>query len=267
MAHALAPRLAAPADEHAPRDDGGEGQRLDDEERQLRQRVVVGLHGAEDRKHRELQSRDQERQLPAAVGGDGEQDDQAGNARGGREGHDRHRGQTEAERPAPPPPQGEAERRATNHIEDKQGPVQPAADLVSQRQAAYRGRQQKQRAVDDPVAPRAARRRLLVLRRDDEQGRQETASGHSAKSRGLGRPWTPFRSRSDHRLSSVQASPYGRLPSPASQPIVSSVNGAGNRPAADESEELRPHSQTTNSTGGCKWQRLKFKDSQNASAT
>ena len=136
MAHALAPRLAAPADEHAPRDDGGVGQRLDDEERQRRQRVVVGLHGTVDRKHRELQSGDEERQLPPAVGGDREQDDQAGKARRGREGHDRHRGQTEAEWPTPPPPQGEAERSATNHIEDKQGPVQPAADLVSQRQAA-----------------------------------------------------------------------------------------------------------------------------------
>ena len=81
VAHALARRLAAPADEHAPRDDGSVGQRLDDEERQRRQRVVVGLHGAVDRKHRELQSGDEERQLPAAVGGDGEQDDQAGQAR------------------------------------------------------------------------------------------------------------------------------------------------------------------------------------------
>src|SRR5262249_41963640 len=85
-----------------------------------------------------------------------------------------------------------------------------------------RDRQQEQRAVDDPVAPRAASRRLLVLLRED-QGRQETASGHAAKRRCLGRPWTPFRRRSEHRLWSVQESPYGRLPRLASQPIVSSM--------------------------------------------
>ena len=92
---------------------------------------------------------------------------------------DRHRGQPERERPAPPPPEREAERRAADHIDDEQRPVQPAADLVSQRHGAERDRQQEQRAVDDPVAPRAARGRRVVLVRDDEQGGQETASAHS----------------------------------------------------------------------------------------
>ena len=71
-------------------------------------------------------------------------------------------GQAESERPTPPPPQSEAERRATNHVQHEQRPVQPAADLVMQRRRAERNRQQEQRAIDDPVALRAAQGRILV---------------------------------------------------------------------------------------------------------
>jgi hypothetical protein len=49
-----------------------------------------------------------------------------------------------------------------------------------------RGREQEQHAIDDPVAPRAARGRLLVLLAGDEHGGQETVSAHGAKRRRRG---------------------------------------------------------------------------------
>ena len=61
VAYPLLPRLAAPADEHAPRDDGRHGQRDEGEERPPRQRVVVGLHAAVHGQHGDLQSGDQRR--------------------------------------------------------------------------------------------------------------------------------------------------------------------------------------------------------------
>lgn len=99
-----------------------------------------GLHGAVQGQDGELQSGDHGRELPATVGGDREQDDQAGHARGGREGLHRNGGKPEGNWPAPPPQQSEGERRATNHVENQQGRLQTVVDLVSQRQRAEGGR-------------------------------------------------------------------------------------------------------------------------------
>ena len=151
-ADAFALRLAPAAHDHSRRDDRHRDERVDDI---LLSRRDVGLDGLVDRRRRELQPGDEERLLPAAVRGDGEQEDHAGRSAEGRERDDRRRGKPEAEGPAPPPPQGEAERRAADHIEDEQRPVEPVVDDVGQRQAADQDRQQEQCGVDDPVPPRA----------------------------------------------------------------------------------------------------------------
>jgi hypothetical protein len=69
----------------------------------------------------------------------------------------------ERERPAPPAPQGEAQRRPTDHVEHEQRRFKPAVDGVGQLRAADRDRQQEQCGVDDSVAPRAAYRCPVVV--------------------------------------------------------------------------------------------------------
>jgi hypothetical protein len=158
-APAFASRLATPAHDHSRRDERHSDERADEK---LGHRDV-GLDDLLDRRHRELQPGDEERLLPGAVGGDSEQDDHAGRSCGGRDRDDRHRGKSERERPAPPAPQGEAQRRPTDHVEHEQRRFKPAVDGVGQLRAADRDRQQEQCGVDDPVAPRAAYRCPVVV--------------------------------------------------------------------------------------------------------
>ena len=73
---AFALRLAAAAAEHAPGDDYRRAERAG--EVVHRQRVALGLDRALDRQQHDLRRGDKECQLPAAVGGDGIEDDDCG---------------------------------------------------------------------------------------------------------------------------------------------------------------------------------------------
>ncbi len=113
--------------------------------------------------NRQLAGGDDQRRLPAAVGGDGEQDDQAGESGRGRT---RRATGSEAsprsDRPAPAPPEREAERSAADHVDHEQRSLQPVVEAGHEARGAEPGRSDEQDAVDDPLTPasggRAARR-------------------------------------------------------------------------------------------------------------
>jgi hypothetical protein len=177
-APAFAPRLATPTHDHSRCDDRHRGERGDDK---LGHRLV-GLDDLLDRRHRELQPGDEERLLPGAVRGSGEQDDRAGRSGGGRDRDYGRRGQPEHERPAPPAPQGEAQRRPADHVEHEQRRCKPAVDGVGQLPATDRDRQQEQCAVDYPVTPGPGCGRRLVLR-DAQHAEAKASSPHDAQAR------------------------------------------------------------------------------------
>ena len=115
---------------------------------------------------------DEDRQLPAAVGRDREQDDQAGRPGEGRDGQNRQRGQPEREAPAPPPPEREAEPAPATTSTASSGPPSPCRALLTSDPEPVRSRAGRG-AVDDPVATRAACGRRVVLVGDDETAKAE----------------------------------------------------------------------------------------------
>jgi hypothetical protein len=163
---ALALRLPAPAEEHAPGHDRRRAERAGEVVRG--RRAAVGVEDPLEREQRELECPDEHRQLPAPVGGDGEEDHEAGRPGRGGDRQDRQRREPELERAPPPPPESEAERRAADRVDDEERPAQPVARAAQERHDAERDRDEEEGRVDDPVAPRArSRGRLVLLRREE----------------------------------------------------------------------------------------------------
>jgi hypothetical protein len=120
---AFAQRLAAAAAGHAPGDDYSRAKRAG--EVIHRQRGALGPDGVRQRQQRHLYPGDQACQLPAPVGSDRIERNGPGQPGRRRDHHDRHRGEPDCQRPAPPPPQGKAGNRRAGRVDDEHRAVQP----------------------------------------------------------------------------------------------------------------------------------------------
>jgi hypothetical protein len=97
----------------------------------------------------------------------------------GRNGEDRQGSEPESQRPAPPPPQGEAQHRPADHVDDEQRALQPVPGAAHAGGDAEHGRDEEQDTVDDPVASRPRRDRRVVVLQAEGLAEDSTCGGHT----------------------------------------------------------------------------------------
>src|SRR5262249_16895677 len=144
------------------------------------------------RQQRDLCRGDEDRELPAAVGGDGIEGECTGPPRWGRTSEDGGGKTGEARRPGPGgparrPPGGGAGPRPADRIDDQQRAMQPMLGAVHAGGDREHGCEEEKGTVDDPVAPRTRRDRRVVVLRAKDLAKGSTDGGHTGSLGSTGR--------------------------------------------------------------------------------